>query len=235
MALTAKEIEQLRPAEKPYKVSDGEGMYILVTPEGGRLWQLTYRAAELNDKGNRKQKVVSFGAYPGVSIKVARERRAEIKKLLAQGIDPMSKAKQEAVAAKTGAERTFAVCAAEWLEREKSRDSEKTISGKAHRIKLLNVGFGEIPLNKINRGQVKTFLRAFEAMGQLETMNRLRSMGESIFATETDEEGTANPFRPFPEKTFIEKTVTHRPRSWKPKTLRPCSRRWQTTMKTMAT
>jgi integrase len=212
MALTAKRIEELRPAEKPYKVSDGEGMYILVTPEGGRLWQLTYRAAELNEKGNRKQKVVSFGAYPGVSIKVAREKRAEIKKQLAQGIDPMSKAKAEAVAAKTGADRLFSICAEEWLDVQKrSGEAEKTISGKAHRIKLLNFAFGDKPLNKIKRDEVKAFLRGFEARKEIELMGRLRSIGESIFSTATDEEGTANPFRSFPAKTFVKKTVTHRP------------------------
>jgi integrase len=223
MALTNKEIDAFKPAEAPKKYADGEGMYILVQPNGSKLWQMTYRASEISEKtGLRKQKVISFGAYDsrggehGTSLTEARAKRAEVKAKLVQGIDPMGVAAKQKIAEAVGDKRTFSVCAAEWLATAKaSGEKEKTISGKAHRIGLLNVGFGDMPVGKITRKEVIAFMRGYEASGQIETMNRLRSMGEQIYEAATDqddEEGAGkNPFRPFLKGIFAKKIVTHRP------------------------
>jgi integrase len=220
MALTVKQIEALKPAEKPYKVSDGESMYVLVTPEGGKLWQMSYRTAP-DAEGKRKQKVVSFGQYgqtpPGVSLAAARIKRADIKKMLAAGIDPMvakAEGKAKTAAALIGGDRPFSVCADEWLEkRKKGGDAEKTITGNAHRVGLLKkASFADKAVNKISRAEVKAFLSGFDALGQIETLHRLRSIGSRIYssATDADEGVPANPFRPFDKDAFADKVTRHR-------------------------
>ncbi len=81
MALTDRMILALKPLDKPRKYFDGGGLYLLVTPPGGKLWRLAYRF-------NGKAKLLSFGAYPAVTLKMARDRRDEAKSLIARDIDP---------------------------------------------------------------------------------------------------------------------------------------------------
>lgn len=83
MALTdmAARTAKPKPKPKPYKLADEKGLFLLVTPSGGKWWRLKYRF-------DRKEKLLSLGVYPDVSVKRARERRDECRKLLAEGIDP---------------------------------------------------------------------------------------------------------------------------------------------------
>ena len=89
MPLTDVFIRSLKPLEKPYKHFDGGGLYIHVAPTGSKLWRMSYRFAG-------KGKLLSFGEYPTISLKDAREKREEAKKLLAQGIDPSVQTKLHA-------------------------------------------------------------------------------------------------------------------------------------------
>jgi len=82
MKLTNTLIETAGFCAKPYKLSDGDGMYLLVNPTGSRLWRFKYRI-------ERQEKTLALGAYPEVSLKAARERLFEARKLHADGIDPM--------------------------------------------------------------------------------------------------------------------------------------------------
>lgn len=86
--LTETAIRAAKPAEKPRKLSDGGGLHLLVTIQGTRLWRIHYRYGG-------KQQTLSLGRYPDVSLKLARERRDEVRKLLADGIDPSAKRKSE--------------------------------------------------------------------------------------------------------------------------------------------
>ena len=86
MALTDVAIKKARPKETPYKLSDAGGMFLWVTPSGGRSWRWSYRH-------QGKQKLMAFGLYPDVPLSLARERHAQVRKLLAQGIDPMAERK----------------------------------------------------------------------------------------------------------------------------------------------
>ncbi|MEI6644155.1 MAG: Arm DNA-binding domain-containing protein [Novosphingobium sp.] len=94
MALTDVAIRQAKPGPKPYKVADGEGLYLLMTPAGGKLWRLKYRLAG-------KEKLMAFGAYPEVSLVAARKRRDEARQQLPASKDP-SREKQRAKGAATG-------------------------------------------------------------------------------------------------------------------------------------
>lgn len=110
MSLTDTHIRNLKATDKVQKLSDG-GLYLHCAPAGGKLWRLAYRF-------NGKQKLLSFGAYPAVSLKDARARRDEAKELLAKDIDPGEEKKERkaAQAAKEKEEReTFAFVALEWF------------------------------------------------------------------------------------------------------------------------
>ena len=90
--LTDSEIRSTKPSEKPYKLSDTGGLFLYVTPTGGKLWRLKYRV-------DGKEKTLSFGSYPAITLKKARDLRDQAKALLAEGHDP-GEIKQEKKASK---------------------------------------------------------------------------------------------------------------------------------------
>jgi hypothetical protein len=120
MALTDKTIRNLKTQQKPYKKSDSDGLQLLVTPQGSKLWRLAYRFAG-------KQKTFGLGAYPLVTLARARESREDARRLLAQRVDPSEKRKADKRAA--AAARTFAEVAGEWFDtkREPEGKSEATL------------------------------------------------------------------------------------------------------------
>jgi len=110
MPLTDTSIRNAKPATKAQKLSDGEGLYLHISPTGGKLWRMAYRFGG-------KQKTLSFGPYPAVSLQEARRRRTEAKGQLAAGLDPgeqKKEAKKAAAVAKKEAENTFEAIAREW-------------------------------------------------------------------------------------------------------------------------
>lgn len=109
MRLTDTAIRKLHPKVTPYKISDGHGLHLLVQPNGSRLWRMAYRFAG-------KQRVLAFGAYPVVSLAMARRRRDEAKELLDAGSDPGAERRERKLAASRAAADTFEAVALEWLE-----------------------------------------------------------------------------------------------------------------------
>ena len=83
MKLTEALIKTASFFAKPYKLNDGDGLYLLVNPTGSRLWRFKYRI-------ERREKLLALGAYPEVNLKAARERLVEARKLLTDGVDPMA-------------------------------------------------------------------------------------------------------------------------------------------------
>jgi integrase len=107
--LTDTEIKRAKAAEKAYSMGDGGGLYLWVKPTGGKLWRWSYRF-------EGKEKLMSLGKYPDVSLAQARERHAEARKLLATGVDPMAQRKAERTAEKIAVENSFQSVTAQWLE-----------------------------------------------------------------------------------------------------------------------
>src|SRR5215471_12876572 len=97
-------IRASRPKDRPYKLFDERGLFMLVTPVGGRLWRFRYRY-------NGVEKLLTLGAYPDVSLKRAREKRDDARRLVADGSDPSAKRRAE----RNAAANTFAAVADEWL------------------------------------------------------------------------------------------------------------------------
>ena len=104
MPLTDTELKKAKPREKPYKLFDGGGLYIEITPNGSKGWRYKYRI-------NGKEKRISLGVYPEVSLKDARFRHSEQRQLVSQGVDPSEKRKATKLARADGMGNTFELIA----------------------------------------------------------------------------------------------------------------------------
>jgi len=162
--LTEKAIQAAKAAEKPAKLFDGGGLYLLVNPQGSRLWRLKYRV-------HGKEKLLAIGAYPDVSLKRAREKRDDARRLLADGIDPNAQRRAEKLAAAD----TFEAIAREWLELQHKKLSPTTYV-KALWIfeTLLFPSIGSQPIRKLTAADVLAVVRRIEARGKHETAHRAK-------------------------------------------------------------
>jgi len=106
MPLTDTACKNAKPSDKPRKMGDGGGLFLLVAPTGGKLWRQAYRF-------DGKQKLLSHGAYPAVTLQAARAARDAAKALLAKGIDPGEEKKTEKQRAKIEAANSFQAVAEE--------------------------------------------------------------------------------------------------------------------------
>jgi integrase len=172
MALTDKEVKAAKPAQKPYKLADGGGLHLLVTPAGGRLWRLKYRVA-----GREKQ--LAFGAYPDVSLADAREARDKAKAALRRGTDPgLMKRLGPAP------EETFEAVARAWHERTKStwtaRHAEDVLTSLE---RLVFPKIGPIRVSDLGAPEVLAVLRAIEQNNGGETANRIRQRMSAVFVS----------------------------------------------------
>jgi integrase len=181
--LTELSIKQAKPKEKQYKLTDGEGMYLRVYPNGSKYWQLQYWFDE-------KQKILSLGVWPDVSLKEAREERFEARKKIKVGIDPNDKRKESLEAQKIYFEKekerettTFRIIAEEWLSRQSVLWTERHSRGVQNSLKIHVLPYlGEIPIADISIQDVIATLRKIEADGKYETCYRLRQKIEAIFS-----------------------------------------------------
>jgi integrase len=171
--LTPSAVTNAKPQAKPYKLADERGMYLLVKPEGGKLWRFDYRRP-----GTKKRNTLSLGAFPDVSLRKARERRDEARKLLADGIDPGDQRKAEQAA---GAE-TFEAIAREWFAKH-SPNWAPGHSNKIIRRLELDVfpWIGSKPIVGIAAPDVLAVLRRIESRGAIETAYRAKTNIGQVF------------------------------------------------------
>lgn len=168
MALTDVAIRNAKPAEKPIKMTDGGGLYLLLNPNGSRWWRLDYRFGG-------KRKTLSMGVYPEVGLKNARERRDAARKLLANQIDPGEHRKAVKSATVEHTTNSFEVVAREWFA--KNRDT--WVPSHADKIiaRLENDVFpwlGAKPTDEISAPEVLEVLRRIEKRGTLDTAHRAK-------------------------------------------------------------
>jgi hypothetical protein len=174
MALTDTAIRNLKPDNRPYKKSDDRGLYLTIMPEGSKLWRLAYRFAG-------KQKTLAFGNYPVVTLALAREKRDQAKRLLAQGIDPSEQRKADKRA--TAAARTFGEVADEWLatKREAEDKSESTLKRDRWLVRDWKLQIGGRPIGEIEPPELLAVLRKVQARDHLETVARMRALASRVF------------------------------------------------------
>ena len=175
MALTDVKVRNAKPGEKQVKLSDGGGMYLLVTPNGGKCWRLKYRF-------NGKEKLLALGTYPEISLSDARERRIEARKLLANGVDPgeVKKAQKAATIAET--ESSFEVIAREWHGKFSGTWSPSHAETTMKRLRLdVFPVMGTRPIADIKAPELLAMLRRIESRGALETAHRVRTICGQVF------------------------------------------------------
>lgn len=162
-----------KPKEKPYKLADGGGLFLLVNPNGSRWWRWKYRRPH-----NGKENLLSLGTFPDVSLKRAREKRDEARTLLADGIDPGAKRKAEAAANPD----TFAAIAREWMthtEAERAAETNRMIRQRTEADLIPYLG--NRPINDIRAPELLAALRRVESRGALVIAKRLRQIAGQIF------------------------------------------------------
>lgn len=181
MPLTDVRCKTATGLEKPYKLADGGGLYLLVKPNGGRYWRLDYRHLG-------KRKTLAFGMYPTTSLAEAREKRAQAKKLMEQGADPAEQRKSERREAEITALYTFKALADEYIGKlEKEGRATATISKKRWLIDLVDGDLGARPVSEMSAQEVLSALRRIEAKGLHETASRARAIVGAVsrYATAT--------------------------------------------------
>lgn len=178
MPLTDTAVRTAKPLAtgKTAKLSDGGGMYLEVTPAGSRRWRLSYRF-------DGKQKLLSLGLYPSVTLKEAREAREEAKRLLAQGIDPSVQRQQQKTMRQELAANSFEVIAREWHAKKLKSWKSASYPEKVMRSFELDVfpWLGHRPITDISAPDVLAVLRRIEARSAFETARRVRERSGEVF------------------------------------------------------
>lgn len=175
MPLTDTAIRALKPGTKPYKRADGGGLNLQVNPNGSKLWRLAYRY-------EGKQKLLSGGRYPEVSLAQARVWREEAKVILAKGIDPSNERKREKRQAALAASNDFETVAREWHESRKPKWSERYAWITLRRIEAdLFPALGKLPISQIEPAEILDVIRKVEARGAIDMARRLNNHIGEIF------------------------------------------------------
>jgi hypothetical protein len=166
MPLTNTAIKNAKPQAKAYKLFDGGGLFLLVTPAGGRWWRLKFRVA-----GSEKQ--LSLGTYPEVSLAEARDKRDDYRKKLRQGVDPGVARKVAKLTASESGENSFEALAKEWIAKQ-SAVWEPSHSSKIIRRLELDIfpWLGSRPISEIKAPELLKVLRRIEERGAVDTAHR---------------------------------------------------------------
>lgn len=178
MALTDIAIRNVKPAAKPYKLADAAGLYLLITPAGGKLWRLKYRLAG-------KEKLMAFGAYPEVSLADVRKRRDEAREQIAASKDPSREKRRAKVSQRVEAMNTFAIISAEFCAKRKKDGQDGWAATTAKRseylLSRLNAALGSLPIGEIEPSDILAAVRKIEAKGTLESARRTLQLAGMVF------------------------------------------------------
>jgi integrase len=175
MRLSTAKIQNATAQKKTVRLFDGRGLYLEIAPTGSRWWRFKYRFAG-------KEKRISLGVYPDVGLKKARDRRDEMRKLVADGIDPSAARKLQKLMALDAAANTFAAVAREWFEKH-SANWEASYSVKLLARLEANIfpWLGDRPIRDIKPPELLSVLRRVESRGVLETAHRLMNYCGNIY------------------------------------------------------
>lgn len=172
MLLTDAAIRRAKPKAKPYQLTDGDGLFLLVQPSGRCLWRFAYRFGG-------KPNLLSFGKYPDVPLTLARERRATARQQVAAGIDP-SKARKAAKRAPLGS-TTFRSLAAEFVEQQRDTWAASTCEKAVYHLSLASEVLGDRPVNAIEPPDLLAMLRPIERRGHIETAHSVKQRAGQVF------------------------------------------------------
>lgn len=201
--LTDTEIRKAKSTGTIKKISDGGGLYLHITPQGGKLWRLAYRFAG-------KQKTLAFGEYPSITLANARTKREDAKKLLANGVDPSAAKKATKAANQDAAANSFEVIAREWHQRHMDNKSEDHANKTMINFnKDVFPWLGKMPITNIEAPDILAVVKRIEQRGANEIAKKAkRSIGQVFRYAIATGRAVRNPV-PDLQGAFIPTTVKH--------------------------
>lgn len=175
MLLSDTKIKNTKPREKPYKIADGKGLFLAVTPNGSKYWRMKYYFAD-------KEKLLALGVYPDISLADARAKRDEARKLLANGIDPSLDKQIKKRAKKLAAANSFEAIAREWY----AKFSSQWVPSHGEKIlrrleKDIFPWIGNRPITEITAPELLAAFRRIESRGAIETAHRAQQNCGQVF------------------------------------------------------
>lgn len=175
MPLTDISAKSAKPKDKLYKLFDERGLFLSVRPNGGKYWQMKYSF-------DGKEKLLSFGVYPEVSLKEARNKRDEARKKIKDGIDPSEEKRLIKLTRMIESENSFEAVAREWHNKQKDRYTPK--HHKAVLTRLENDAFpllGSRPINQIKAPELLVTVQKIEKRGAIDLAHRVMQTAGQIF------------------------------------------------------
>jgi len=175
LALSDLQIRKAKQKDKPYKMHDSLGLFLLVNPNGSKLWRQKYKRLG-------KERVIAHGSYPAVSLAEARRKRDAIRLEIESGNDPAQQKKLDKIAAETQARTTFKLVAEEFLEDAAQRDlAPATMRKKRWYLMDLASPLHERPIGEIKPPEVLYLLKSIEKSGRRETAKKMRGALSGVF------------------------------------------------------
>lgn len=175
MPLTDTACRTAKPKEKPYKLADGNGMFLLLNPNGSKWWRLKYRY-------EGREKLLSLGTYPEVGLRDAREKREDLRRLLAAGVDPGANRKATKAARADAVANSFEVVAREWFGKYSPRWAPSHADKLIQRLERdIFPWLGSRPIVDISAADLLETLQRIEDRGALETAHRAKQNCSQVF------------------------------------------------------
>jgi integrase len=176
--LTDTSIKNAKPKERPYKLMDERGLFLLVNPNGSKLWRFRY-------KFNAKEKLLGLGSYPDTGLADARKEQAEMRKLLASGVDPSADRKEKGRDEAQAQAATFEAVAREYLDMRvaggKNTEAWRESNLRYLTYDVFSTDLAKRPISKIKAADVLNVLRPIERRGSYTISHRILSLCSAIF------------------------------------------------------
>lgn len=175
MPLNDMQIRRAKPEVKAYTLGDGQGLSLLIEPNGSKSWRFRYRFAG-------KPKMISLGVYPTITLADARSRRDDARKLVAEGKNPSEVRKEQKIALQTESESAFEKIATEWYQMKSAKWSAGYASDIMEAFQNDIFPFvGSRPVGEIKPLELLNVLRKIEKRGALEKMRKVRQRCSEVF------------------------------------------------------
>tara|TARA_R110002033_G_scaffold114041_4_gene159024 strand:+ start:2103 stop:3326 length:1224 start_codon:yes stop_codon:yes gene_type:complete len=206
--LTVKAIESAKPGPKNRKLADEKGLFLLISKSGSKRWHLKYRF-------NGKEKKISFGPYPEISLKAARAMRDDARTMIANGKDPSQERRASKLEAKLISKSSFAAVAREFIAKRAS-DGDNAICNTTRKktewlLSLLEPKLGKVPVQEIKAPTLLSVLQEVQNSGRRETARRLRSFVGRVLDYAIATGRAENNPAPALRRALLTPTVRHHP------------------------
>lgn len=206
MPLTDTALRNAKPGPKTQRLFDGAGLYLEISPAGGKWWRLKYRI-------DGKEKRISLGVYPEVGLKDARERRDLARKQIAEGTDPSETRKTDKATRRAALLNTFEAVAAQWMSHRASEwDADTLRKVKASLVLHVFPGIGTRPVAAVKAAEVRELIKLIDASGARETAGRVFQRIRAVYRYAIEHELTdSDPTTSLKPSEFMSKQrVKHR-------------------------